>query len=102
MTQACVNVLITGGVHGYKTSGVQGALLFLQTKAEQYTTHHHNHNNNKQQPQQQPPPRINWVVILGFVEWGPFDAIVRQLLDSSGRSERRQLAASLAQTGYNG
>lgn len=25
------NVLITGGVHGYETSGVQGALLFLQS-----------------------------------------------------------------------
>jgi hypothetical protein len=30
-------VLITGGVHGYETSGVQGALLFLQTKAAAYT-----------------------------------------------------------------
>lgn len=30
-------VLITGGVHGYETSGVQGALLFLETKAEAYT-----------------------------------------------------------------
>uniref|UniRef100_A0A7S2Y103 Peptidase M14 domain-containing protein n=1 Tax=Fibrocapsa japonica TaxID=94617 RepID=A0A7S2Y103_9STRA len=30
------SVLITGGVHGYETSGVQGALLFLQTKAEKY------------------------------------------------------------------
>jgi len=27
-------VLITGGVHGYETSGVQGALKFLATKAE--------------------------------------------------------------------
>jgi len=26
-------VLVTGGVHGYETSGVQGALLFLATKA---------------------------------------------------------------------
>jgi len=30
------NVLITGGVHGYETSGVQGALLFLDTVAHQY------------------------------------------------------------------
>jgi hypothetical protein len=30
------NVLVTGGVHGYETSGVQGAIAFLQTKAEQY------------------------------------------------------------------
>merc|ERR1719161_367816 len=30
------SVLITGGVHGYETSGVQGALLFLETEAEQY------------------------------------------------------------------
>ena len=29
-------VLVTGGVHGYETSGVQGAILFLQTKAEAY------------------------------------------------------------------
>ena len=28
--------LITGGVHGYETSGVQGALLFLAEHAEQY------------------------------------------------------------------
>ena len=31
------SVLVTGGVHGYETSGVQGALLFLQSKAEQYS-----------------------------------------------------------------
>ena len=30
-------VLVTGGVHGYETSGVQGAILFLQTKAEAYS-----------------------------------------------------------------
>ncbi|MEO0478044.1 MAG: M14 family metallocarboxypeptidase [Planctomycetota bacterium] len=29
-------VLITGGVHGYETSGVQGALAFLASKAEEY------------------------------------------------------------------
>ncbi|WP_281647457.1 M14 family metallocarboxypeptidase [Parendozoicomonas sp. Alg238-R29] len=29
-------VLITGGVHGYETSGVQGALRFLDTQAESY------------------------------------------------------------------
>lgn len=29
-------VLITGGVHGYETSGVQGALAFLATTAAQY------------------------------------------------------------------
>lgn len=29
-------VLVTGGVHGYETSGVQGALLFLETKAQTY------------------------------------------------------------------
>ena len=32
-------VLITGGVHGYETSGVQGALLFLQNKAEEFSEH---------------------------------------------------------------
>jgi len=30
-------VLITGGVHGYETSGVQGALLFLSTQAQKYS-----------------------------------------------------------------
>src|SRR4051812_6751008 len=29
-------VLITGGVHGYETSGVHGALLFLESRAEEY------------------------------------------------------------------
>lgn len=29
-------ILITGGVHGYETSGVQGALRFLETKIDQY------------------------------------------------------------------
>jgi len=28
--------VVTGGVHGYETSGVQGALLFLQTRAADY------------------------------------------------------------------
>ena len=30
-------VLITGGVHGYETSGVQGAIRFLQTQARNYS-----------------------------------------------------------------
>lgn len=30
------NVLVTGGVHGYETSGVQGAILFLHTVAADY------------------------------------------------------------------
>ena len=29
-------VLITGGVHGYETSGVQGAIRFLETRAQYY------------------------------------------------------------------
>lgn len=29
-------VLVTGGVHGYETSGVQGALLFVKTKLKEY------------------------------------------------------------------
>lgn len=33
------NVLITGGVHGYETSGVQGALRFLQHSAQEYSEH---------------------------------------------------------------
>lgn len=34
-------VLVTGGVHGYETSGVQGAILFLQTEAalKNYASH---------------------------------------------------------------
>ena len=28
------HLLVTGGVHGYETSGVQGAILFLQTQAK--------------------------------------------------------------------
>jgi len=32
-------VLITGGVHGYETSGVKGALLFLEKHASGYTSH---------------------------------------------------------------
>lgn len=31
------SVLVTGGVHGYETSGVQGAISFLQTAAAEYT-----------------------------------------------------------------
>lgn len=31
------SVLITGGVHGYEKSGVQGALLFLQNEAQRYS-----------------------------------------------------------------
>ena len=30
-------VLITGGVHGYETSGVHGALLFMEKHVDQYT-----------------------------------------------------------------
>ena len=30
------SVLVTGGVHGYETSGVQGALLFLRSEALKY------------------------------------------------------------------
>ncbi|AZG36855.1 MULTISPECIES: M14 family metallopeptidase [Shewanella] len=29
-------ILVTGGVHGYETSGVQGAIQFLATKAQHY------------------------------------------------------------------
>lgn len=32
-------VLVTGGVHGYETSGVQGALRFAETQANQYREH---------------------------------------------------------------
>lgn len=35
-TRPCV--LVTGGVHGYETSGVQGSLCFLRDKALQYTS----------------------------------------------------------------
>ena len=33
------SVLVTGGVHGYETSGVQGALRFLETRAGDYAAH---------------------------------------------------------------
>ncbi|WP_144209190.1 M14 family metallopeptidase [Shewanella donghaensis] len=32
-------VLVTGGVHGYETSGVQGAIRFLETTAKEYSQH---------------------------------------------------------------
>lgn len=32
-------VLITGGVHGYETSGVQGAIMFMHTRMEEYSKH---------------------------------------------------------------
>lgn len=32
-------VLITGGIHGYETSGVHGALAFLETEAADYERH---------------------------------------------------------------
>lgn len=32
-------VLVTGGVHGYETSGVQGAIRFLETIAQDYEQH---------------------------------------------------------------
>ncbi|HHF0552103.1 TPA: M14 family metallocarboxypeptidase [Vibrio antiquarius] len=32
-------VLVTGGVHGYETSGVHGALKFVETEAEPYAEH---------------------------------------------------------------
>lgn len=31
------NILITGGVHGYETSGVHGALAFMENEARKYT-----------------------------------------------------------------
>lgn len=33
------SIFITGGVHGYETSGVQGAILFVNTKAAHYNDH---------------------------------------------------------------
>lgn len=32
-------ILVTGGVHGYETSGVQGAIRFVETKAHDYLAH---------------------------------------------------------------
>ena len=32
-------ILVTGGVHGYETSGVQGAIRFLETRAKEYEKH---------------------------------------------------------------
>ncbi|MFT7519220.1 MAG: hypothetical protein ACI9MC_001360 [Kiritimatiellia bacterium] len=45
-------VLITGGVHGYETSGVQGALAFLHTHAASYAE------------------RVNLVVVPCVSPWG--------------------------------
>ncbi|MDV6249704.1 M14 family metallocarboxypeptidase [Vibrio sp. EA2] len=38
-TSAKPIILVTGGVHGYETSGVHGALKFLDTEAERYAEH---------------------------------------------------------------
>ena len=32
-------ILVTGGVHGYETSGVQGAIRFMETKGQAYAEH---------------------------------------------------------------
>ena len=45
-------VLVTGGVHGYETSGVQGAIRFLETSAEQYAE------------------RFNFIVAVCVSPWG--------------------------------
>ena len=40
--EVCANkptALITGGVHGYETSGVQGAIRFVETQMESYSDH---------------------------------------------------------------
>lgn len=49
---ALPNVLVTGGVHGYETSGVQGAIRFLAEAASRYTG------------------RINLVVVPCVSPWG--------------------------------
>ena len=36
INSAKATALITGGVHGYETSGVQGAIRFLETRARDY------------------------------------------------------------------
>lgn len=37
---ACLpTILVTGGVHGYETSGVQGAIRFVETRAREYSRH---------------------------------------------------------------
>ena len=45
------NILITGGVHGYETSGVQGAIRFLETRASHY-------------------PQFNFIVAPCVSPWG--------------------------------
>ncbi|WP_371372673.1 M14 family metallocarboxypeptidase [Thalassotalea aquiviva] len=44
-------ILITGGVHGYETSGVQGAIRFAQTQVEQF-------------------PQFNFVIAPCISPWG--------------------------------
>lgn len=39
LVQSKKNILVTGGVHGYETSGVHGALRFLETEACYYRQH---------------------------------------------------------------
>lgn len=47
-----VNVLITGGVHGYETSGVQGAIRFIHTQAHAYSD------------------RVNFIIAPCLSPWG--------------------------------
>ena len=56
-------VLVTGGVHGYETSGVLGALSFLANKAEEFQA------------------RFNFVVLPCVSPWG-FETINRWNIDS--------------------
>jgi hypothetical protein len=46
------SALVTGGVHGYETSGVQGALRFLETQASRYTA------------------QVNLLVVPAISPWG--------------------------------
>ena len=46
------SVLLTGGVHGYETSGVQGAIRFIETRARDYEA------------------RFNFVVVPCVNPWG--------------------------------
>ena len=86
-------VLITGGVHGYETSGVQGALRFLETTAASYSE------------------RVNMVVAPCVSPWG-YEVINRwnpnavdpnrSFRDGGGSEEATQLMAMVQKVKNSG
>lgn len=85
------NVLITGGVHGYETSGVMGALAFAETRLQDYSQ------------------SFNLLVLPCVSPWG-FETINRwnpdavdpnrSFVDNSPSPEAAQVLALLAREGH--